>query len=500
MPESSASRARWATISPRTHVPFITVGVPRTSARERPARSGPDTSHIYAARSPLVRGNSTPVTIVLGAQFGDEAKGKISDYLAARAKYVVRAGGGPNTGHTIVLPEGKVVLHQIACGALRHGVTAVSGPGMVIQPFKFEEERDGLQRLGVLRGEIVISDRAHVLLPIHEVEDGWQDDLRARTSPGAHLGTTRRGLGPAYADRYARFGIRYGELGHPAILKERLEILYATKSQVPGLPSKDELLARLGEVAGRLAPYVQPTEPMIWGAIERGEPILVEGAQSALLDIDFGTYPYVSSSHPTSAGALMGSGIPPTELDRVVGVAKAYTTRVGQGPFPTEDTGEWGQYLRRVGGERGATTGRDRRCGSLDLVLLRYATRLNGITSLALTKVDTLGGRDRVPVCVRYTMPDGTTVRDAMPAQADLLARAVPVYEQLPGWPEFHERLKERLRGDGASALPPAVIDFVHFIEEQTGVPVEYVGYGPGREETVTLPVTPTRHGRVAAA
>ena len=412
----------------------------------------------------------------------------------------MRSGGGPNTGHTIVLPEGKVVLHQLACGVLRHGVTGVSGPGMVIQPFKFEDELRELESRSLLRGEVVISDRAHVILPVHELEDAWEDDLRTRTVPGAGLGTTRRGIGPAYADRYGRWGIRFGDLGHPALLKERLELLYATKTHLPNLPAKDEVLARLSETGARLSAFVRPTEPILWGAIERGEPILIEGAQSALLDIDFGTYPYVTSSHPTSAGALMGSGIPPAELDRVIGVAKAYTTRVGEGPFPTEDSGEWGEYLRRAGSERGATTGRPRRCGSLDLVMLRYAARLNGFTSFAISKVDALGGREKVPVCVRYEMPDGSSVRDALPSEADDLAKARPVYEWLAGWPEFHERLRSRIREEGAAALPAPLLDFLKFITEQTGVPVEFVGYGPARDETVSLGAPPPRRRRPGPA
>ncbi|MCI4339293.1 MAG: adenylosuccinate synthase [Thermoplasmata archaeon] len=427
------------------------------------------------------------VRIVLGAQFGDEAKGKIADFMSASARYVVRSAGGPNTGHTIVLPEGPVVLHQLACGVLRHGVTGISGPGMVIQPFKLEEELQGLEKRGLLRGEVVLSDRAHVILPLHEIEDVWEDELRGRHRPAASLGTTRSGIGPAYADRAGRFGIRLAELSRPAVLRERLELLYATKTHLTGLPPIDEVLGRLVEVGGRLAAYIRPTEQLLWDAVARGESVLLEGAQSALLDLDFGTYPYVTSSHPTSAGALLGSGIPPTELDDVVGVAKAYSTRVGAGPFPTEDTGERGEFLRRVGGERGATTGRPRRCGWLDLVLLRYAARLNGFTSLAITKVDVLGGLERIPVCVRYQMPDGSTVHDALPTSADDLGRAEPVYEQLPGWPEFHERLKERIRREGATALPSDLRRYLDFIEQETGVAVEYVGYGAHRDETVWL-------------
>jgi adenylosuccinate synthase len=424
---------------------------------------------------------------VVGAQFGDEAKGKICDFLAAEVRYVVRTGGGPNAGHSIHLPEGAVVLHQLACGVLRHGVVGVSGPGMVIQPMKLEAEMQDLERRGLLRGQVVISDRAHVLLPVHEVEDAWEDELRSSKNPKAGLGTTKSGIGPAYADRSGRWGIRYGDLARPAQLRERLELLYATKTQVPNLPPIDQLAADLTEVGSRLAPLIRPTEPMLWDAIGRRESVLLEGAQSALLDIDFGTYPFVTSSHPTSAGALVGSGIPPTEVDEVIGIAKAYCTRVGAGPFPTEDSGEQGEYLRRVGGERGATTGRPRRCGWLDLVMLRYASRLNGFTGLAITKVDVLGGIEEVPVCTQYLMPDGSTVRDVLPTQADDLAQAQPVYERLPGWPEFHQRLKDRIQREGAAALPSALRRYLDRIVEETRVPVQYVGYGPDRSETVAL-------------
>ncbi len=433
------------------------------------------------------------VRIVVGAQFGDEAKGKITDFLAADARYVVRTGGGPNAGHSIHLPEGAFVLHQLACGVLRHGVTGVSGPGMVVQPIAFEEEMRELERKGLLRGEVLVSDRAHVLLPVHEIEDAWEDELRARKRPGAGIGTTRRGIGPAYADRAGRWGLRMGDLARPSVLRERLELLYATKTHLSNLPAIDELASRLTEVAGRLAPLIRPTEPVLWEAVARGENVLLEGAQSALLDIDFGTYPFVTSSHPTSAGALVGSGIPPTEVDEVIGVAKAYSTRVGSGPFPTEDSGEMGQYLQRVGGERGATTGRPRRCGWLDLVMLRYAARLNGFTSLAITKVDVLGGLDEIPVCVQYVMPDGTTLRDVLPSQADDLDKAQPVYERLPGWPELHERAKERIRREGAHSLPSTLRRFLARIVEETGVGVEYVGFGPAREDTVRLEPTGLR-------
>ncbi len=433
-----------------------------------------------------------PVVVVVGAQFGDEAKGKITDYLAGGAKYVVRTGGGPNAGHSIHLAEGTVVLHQVACGVLRAGCVGVSGPGMVVQPMKLDEEIVELERRGLLKGELVVSDRAHVLLPWHEREDVWQDQLRAHQNPAEALDTTKTGIGPAYADKAARFGIRMADLLRPGPLREKLQLLYATKGHLTDLPPVEELAARLSEVSARLAPYVRPTETMLWTALDHGETVLLEGAQSALLDVDFGTYPFVTSSHPTSAGALVGSGLPPTEVTAVVGVAKAYATRVGTGPFPTEQSGEVGDFLRRVGGERGATTGRPRRCGWLDLVMLRYAARLNGFTSFAITKADVLGGLDEVPVCNQYLMPDGSTVRDVLPSHADELARAQPVYERFEGWPEFHERTKERLRHEGGRALPGTLRQFLDHIAGETGVPVEFVAYGPRREETVRLEITGT--------
>ncbi|HYK94062.1 MAG TPA: adenylosuccinate synthase [Thermoplasmata archaeon] len=427
------------------------------------------------------------VTVIVGAQFGDEAKGKITDYLAAHARYVVRTGGGPNAGHSIHLPEATIVLHQLACGVLRPGVVGVSGPGMVVNPTQFEEEIRDLEARHLLKGDVVVSERAHVLLPLHALEDAWEEEVRSKVSETDSVGTTRRGIGPAYEDRYGRWGIRMVDLSRPALLKQRLSLLYGTKGHLTNLPPQEELLKQLAEVGGRLAPYIRSTEPMLWDALAHGESILLEGAQSALLDIDFGTYPYVTSSHPTAAGALVGSGIPPQELDEVIGVAKAYATRVGAGPFPTEVGGEMGEFLLKVGGERGATTGRPRRCGWLDMVLLRYASRLNGFTSFAITKVDVLGGLEKVPVAVGYTTESGESYTDYPPTEAEELAKVTPVYAEFPGWPEFTPRLKERIRREGVHALPAALREFLRFIGRETRVPVEYVSYGAQRQDTLWL-------------
>jgi adenylosuccinate synthase len=455
-------------------------------ANETP-RPSDGTRAIYPGPSSERGGAGTTVTAVVGAQFGDEAKGKITDYLAARAKYVVRSGGGPNAGHSIHLPEGSVVLHQLSVGVLRKGTVGISGPGMVLNPMSLEEELRDLEARHLLRGELMISERAHVVLPLHAREDAWEEQLRGKASPGGGLGTTGRGIGPAYADRYGRWGIRFADLVRPKLLAERLALLYAAKAHVPDLPPQADLLTALSEVGGRLAPYVRATEPILWDALANRESILIEGAQSALLDVDFGTYPYVTSSHPTSAGALVGSGVPPQELDEVVGVAKAYSTRVGAGPFPTEASNEVAEYLRERGGERGATTGRPRRCGWLDMVLLRYAARLNGFTSLAITKVDVLGGLEEVPVAVAYSTPSGQRLTDYPPAVAEELEQVTPEFRTFPGWPEFTHRLKERIQREGVHALPSELRKFLAFLTEETGVPVEWVGFGPGREETVWL-------------
>lgn len=430
---------------------------------------------------------STTVTVVVGAQFGDEAKGKITDYLAAHARFVVRTGGGPNAGHTIHLPQGKVVLHQLACGVLRAGVTGVSGPGMVIDPAALESEILDLRQRDLLKGEVVVSERAHVLLPLHQLEDAWEEELRTSKNPSGSVGTTRRGIGPAYEDRYGRWGIRMVDLVHPADLGQRLDLLYATKSFLSNPPPREELETALRDVGGRLAMYIRPTEPMLWNAISEGSSVLLEGAQSALLDVDFGTYPFVTSSHPTAAGALVGSGIPPAELDEVLGVAKAYATRVGAGPFPTEVGGEMGEFLLREGDERGATTGRPRRCGWLDLVLLRYVARLNGFTSLAITKADVLGGLDEIPICVGYRTESGDTISDYPPTQASEYAKVTPVYEQFPGWPRFTARLRERIRQEGVAAIPGALKRFLRYIGQETRVPVEYLSFGADREDTLWL-------------
>ncbi len=427
------------------------------------------------------------VTVVVGAQFGDEAKGKVVDYLSGEADYVVRYQGGPNAGHTI-RPAGRTLaLHQLPVGIVRENCTAVCGAGMVLDPFELVREMRALRDEGLFSGKLLISDRAHLILPWHRLQDAWEEETRGSEAGG----TTGRGIGPAYMDRAGRWGIRVAELSRPEILRKRLALLRKTKGFLEGregVPSPEQVEADLLAVAPEIRPYVVSTEPVLWTAVREGRPILLEGAQSGLLDVDFGTYPFVTSSHPTTAGAALGSGIPPRAIDEVLGISKAYATRVGAGPFPTEARGADGDRLRERGGERGATTGRPRRCGWLDLVLLRYVARLNGLTALALTKVDVLGGEPQVPVAVGYRTVDGETLTEAPPTLSEDLARVEPMWRFLPGWEEFTPALKAQLAEEGYRVLPRELRRFVAFVSEEVGVPVTLLSYGPSREETLVVP------------
>ena len=401
---------------------------------------------------------------------------------------MVRYQGGPNAGHSIVINGQRVVLHQIPSGILRGDCSAVGGPGMVVSPTDLVGEIRSLRQAGLFRGTLYLSDRAHVILPWHRIEDAWEEEMRGKT-PG---GTTLRGIGPAYEDRAGRWGIRLGELARPHLLHERLERLYRVKSHINGegreLPPIDTVAAELHAAYEELQTYIHPTEPLLWRAIEHGEHVLLEGAQGSLLDIDYGTYPYTTSSHTTVAGAFTGAGLPPRELDSILGITKAYATRVGNGPFPTELFDATGERLRERGGERGATTGRPRRCGWLDLVLLRYAARVNGFTSFAVTKVDVLGGEDEVKVGTAYQARDGTRFTDYPPSVAEDFEKIEPVYETFPSWGEFTPALKDRIRNEGWEALPRELIQYLRYVGEETGVPVSLVSYGAGRDETVEFP------------
>ena len=415
--------------------------------------------------------------VVVGAQWGDEGKGKITDYLAAVADTVVRYQGGHNAGHTVIVGRREYRLHLVPSGIV-HGKRCVIGNGVVLDPWAFWEERETLASQGCDVERIAISDCAHLILPFHQALDAADEGRRGTD----RLGTTLRGVGPAYQDKAARLGIRVGDLFRPSTLRARLLAnLRQTNDRLHmhGLPSVDieELLARLAAIAPCLAPHVVDTVRLINDAIDRRERVLFEGAQGTLLDIDQGTYPYVTSSHPTAGGACIGAGVGPGRIDRVLGVSKAYTTRVGDGPFPAELADATGERLRERGHEFGTTTGRPRRCGWLDAVVLRHAVMVNGLTGLCVTKLDTLAGIHPLRIAVAYDL-GGTQVRD-LPHHPEDLAACTPIYEELPGWDDALGELRD------FASLPVAVRQYLRRIEELTGVPVTMVSVGAERSQTI---------------
>jgi adenylosuccinate synthase len=418
-------------------------------------------------------------TVVIGMQWGDEGKGKIVDLICPSFGAVVRYQGGHNAGHTVKFENRHFALHLIPSGILHAGIRCVLGNGMVISPPAFFEELDGLAAAGVEVGDrLVVSDRAHVLLP-HYAE---LDRRREESLGDDRIGTTSRGIGPAYELKAARCGLRMADLlasDLPMRLERQAERLAAELGHL-GAGDRDEWLAGLSTVRGwaeRLAPFVADTTGLLAAWRGDGMSILFEGAQGTLLDLDHGSYPYVTSSSSTAGGAAVGSGVPPTHLDGVLGVLKAYTTRVGEGPFPTELHDEAGAYLRERGNEFGTTTGRPRRCGWLDLVAARYACEVNGVDTIALTKLDVLDGFDEIKLCVAYRV-DGEEIR-RFPADAAKLARAEPVLESVPGWTDETAGVLEH------DALPAVARDYVARIEAETGAPVSLISTGPRREETI---------------
>ncbi|HXF36743.1 MAG TPA: adenylosuccinate synthase [Actinomycetota bacterium] len=422
-----------------------------------------------------------PASVVIGTQWGDEGKGKVVDYLADRMDFVVRYQGGNNAGHTVVAEGRTLKLHLVPSGILYDRITSVIADGVVVDPRVLLEEVAELERLGVDCSRLRLSGNCHLIMPYHlELEKVTQRYL------GKHaLGTTKRGIGPAYADKAARVGLRVQDLFDERIFREKLDVVLREKNLVltkvyNRLPLRAEDIVRdyLG-YAERLAPYVADTSALLHEALRAGRHVLLEGAQGTMLDLDHGTYPFVTSSNPVAGYALASAGIGPREVDRVIGVTKAYVTRVGAGPFPTEDPGPDGERLGARGREFGTTTGRKRRCGWFDAVIVRYAARLNGLTELFLTKLDVLSGFRSVKVCAAYRC-EGELHED-VPAHQSLIHRAEPVYEELEGW-------DEELGGAGAfGALPPAARKFVERVEELVGVPVRVISVGPTREQS--LPV-----------
>jgi adenylosuccinate synthase len=422
-----------------------------------------------------------PAIVLIGAQWGDEGKGKATDILGEQVQWVVRYQGGNNAGHTVVLPDGKnFALHLIPSGILTPGVTNVIGNGVVVDPGVLLEELAELEGKGVDTGKLLISADAHVIMPYHVAIDKVTERFLGKS----RIGTTGRGIGPAYQDKVARVGVRMQDLLDEKLLREKVEAALELKNQIlvkiynrRALDVDEVADTVLGHAEG-FAHRIADTRLALNQALERGETVLLEGSQGTLLDVDHGTYPYVTSSSPTAGGASAGSGIGPTRIDRVIGILKAYTTRVGSGPFPTELLDDDGEYLRKQGGEVGVTTGRNRRCGWFDAVIARYATRVNGLTDIFLTKLDVLSSLPEVPICVAYEI-DGKRVDDMPMTQSDL-HHAVPVYERMPGWFEDLSACRT------FEELPQAARDYVERIEELSLSPVSAIGVGPGRDATIT--------------
>jgi len=419
-----------------------------------------------------------PNIVIVGAQWGDEGKGKIVDYLTDQTEIVVRTQGGNNAGHTVICDGQKYVLHLIPSGILWPDKTCVIGNGVVVDPVSLLEEIDTLASQGITVDpeHLRISDRAHLVLPSHRAQDALNE---ARLGDGK-IGTTKRGIGPAYSDKIGRTGLRMHELfedGFAARLAAKLSdcnrLLEAANSAPLDIGA---VTAAFAEAAERLRPFVCDTIGFLHQALAESRSLLFEGAQGTYLDVDYGTYPYVTSSNTTSGGACTGSGVPPQRIDKVVGVVKAYTTRVGEGPFPTEDDA-FGDILHGMGREFGATTGRSRRCGWLDLVLLRYSTYVNGIDELAMTNLDGLDGLDEIPVCTHYEL-DGEKL-DLPPASAADLGRVKPVYAILPGWETSIEAARK------FADLPENARGYLDYITRTSGVPIASVGVGPDRAQTL---------------
>ena len=427
-----------------------------------------------------------PVTVILGAQWGDEGKGKITDLLAAEADVVARFAGGDNAGHTVTVGAERFALHLIPSGILNPSTLCLLGGAMVINPKKLLAEMDGLAERGVdvSPQRIKLSGSAHLIMPYHIALDGAAEAARG---DGA-IGTTRRGIGPAYTDKTARSGIRAMEMLHETELfaqriRSQVEEKNTILEKVYGQPplAAGAVIEEYLSYAGRLRPFITNVPRQIAHALGSGKGILAEGAQGTLLDLDHGSYPYVTSSYPTIGGVMLGLGVGPQQIQRVIGVVKAYQTRVGAGPMPTELSGELGEKLRGTGSqpwdEFGTTTGRPRRCGWLDIVALNYAQQINGFTELAITKLDILSGFETIKVCVGYEL-DGKRI-DAYPTDLTVLGRCLPVYETLPGWDQDISNVR------AFSDLPKRAQDYVRFIEQRTGTKASYIGVGPGREQTL---------------
>jgi adenylosuccinate synthase len=421
-----------------------------------------------------------PAIVLVGAQWGDEGKGKATDLMGSDVDYVVKFNGGNNAGHTIVVDGEKYALHLLPSGILTPGCTPVIGNGVVIDLAVLFHEIDDLQARGVDTSKLLVSANAHIIAPYNRV----LDKVTERFLGSRRIGTTGRGIGPTYADKMSRSGIRVQDLFDEKILRQKVEAALAFKNQVLAkiynrrAVEVDEVMDELLGYAARLRPMVADTSLVLEKALDAGETVLLEAGQATLLDVDHGTYPFVTSSSAVAAGACTGSGVPPTRIDRVIAILKAYSTRVGEGPFPTELFDDMGEFLRKTGAEYGTTTGRPRRCGWVDTVVGRYATRINGVTDFVITKLDVLTGLDKVPVCVAYEI-DGVR-HEEMPVNQTDFHHAKPVYEDLDGWWEDISKCRT------FEELPANAQAYVLRLEELIGARVSAIGVGPGRDEIIS--------------
>jgi adenylosuccinate synthase len=421
-----------------------------------------------------------PATVVVGTQWGDEGKGKLTDLLARDMDFVVRYQGGHNAGHRIVVDGQVFALQLVPSGILYEGVTPVIGNGVVVDPAVLLGELDTLSERGVDVSRLVVSGNAHLIMPYHQELDRLTERFLGRNA----LGTTKRGIGPAYADKSARVGLRVQDLLDPKIFREKLDVVLHEKNLIltkiynrPAISAQDIAERYLDELAPRIAPMIADTVGLVHDALDNDKRILLEGAQATFLDLDHGTYPFVTSSNPVAGGACVGSGLGPRDITSVVGIAKAYVTRVGAGPFPTEVEGDTGEYLVARGHEFGTNTGRRRRVGWFDVVMARQAVRLNSLTEIALTKLDVLDEFDEIKVCVAYEH-DGVRYNH-MPFHQSVLHEVTPIYETLPGW------RSELTSATHVDQMPSLAIAYVRFLEEHIGAPISVVGVGPEREQFV---------------
>ncbi|MFD9880163.1 adenylosuccinate synthase [Streptomyces alboflavus] len=422
-----------------------------------------------------------PALVLLGAQWGDEGKGKATDLLGGSVDYVVRYQGGNNAGHTVVVGDQKYALHLLPSGILSPDCVPVIGNGVVVDPSVLLSELSGLNERGVDTSKLLISGNAHIITPYNVTVDKVGERFLGKRK----IGTTGRGIGPTYADKINRTGIRVQDLYDESILKQKVEAALEQKNQLltkvfnRRAIEAEQIVDQLLEHGENIKQYVADTTLILNNALDEDKVVLFEGGQGTLLDVDHGTYPFVTSSNPTAGGACTGTGVGPTKISRVIGILKAYTTRVGAGPFPTELFDKDGEALRTIGGERGVTTGRDRRCGWFDAPIARYATRVNGLTDFFLTKLDVLTGWEQIPVCVAYEI-DGKRVEELPYNQTDF-HHAKPIYETLPGWSE------DITKAQTFSDLPKNAQGYVKALEEMSGAPISAIGVGPGRTETIEI-------------